>query len=256
MLSDISKIFDPLGWLSPLTTKLKLLFQLTWQSNIEWNDPLPDNIDTEWQRIRDDIQNINKIKLQRWLETKENDVIELHGFCDASQQAYACVIYCKIIRAGQSTVVLVAAKTRLVPVCKIVSLPRLELCDAVLLTKLLDKVKHCLEGYQIKQYGWTDSTAVLGWFQGDPNKWKTFVANRVKLVTEVVPGSDWRYVKSQDNPADCASRGIKATKLANHSLWWQGPSWLPTYEDQSQQPIFDTKEEPRREKQANISIYQ
>lgn len=256
LLSAISTIFDPLGWLSPVTIKLKLLFQSTWISNIDWNDNLPDEINSEWHKIKDDIQNINKIKIQRWLETQENDVIELHGFCDASTKAYACVVYCKITRDGQSTVVLVAGKTRLVPVSKTVTLPRLELCGAVLLSQLMDKVIQGLPNYQIKMYGWTDSTAVLGWLRGDPNKWKTFVANRVKQVTEVLPGGNWRYVKSQDNPADCASRGLTASQLEKHSMWWQGPSWLISFEDKPEQVSYETKEELKQEKQVNTSTYQ
>ncbi|GFX95738.1 uncharacterized protein TNCV_4886641 [Trichonephila clavipes] len=38
--------------------------------------------------------------------------------------------------------------------------------------------------------------------------------------------ASWHHVKSQENPADCASRGIAASKLKVHKLWWSGPQWL------------------------------
>lgn len=51
LLSDISKVFDPLGWLSPVTTKLKLIFQNVWQLKIEWDEKLPGDICTEWKKV-------------------------------------------------------------------------------------------------------------------------------------------------------------------------------------------------------------
>lgn len=59
-----------------------------------------------------------------------------------------------------------------------------------------------------------------------PTKWKTFVANRVSRIQAVIPPSQWRHVPTEDNPADCASRGMLAKELMGHPLWWTGPSWL------------------------------
>lgn len=68
------------------------------------------------------------------MTSKADDVIELHGFCDASEKAYACVIYAKI--KNQEKIILVAAKGKLVPHKKALSLPKLELSGALLLAKL------------------------------------------------------------------------------------------------------------------------
>ncbi|XP_075990299.1 uncharacterized protein LOC142985945 [Anticarsia gemmatalis] len=95
LLSSISQIFDPLGWLSPVTTKLKLLFQETWSLNFQWHEILPDHITQKWYTIQDDIDNINHTKVERWLQCNKGDTIELHGFCDASEKAYASVVYCR-----------------------------------------------------------------------------------------------------------------------------------------------------------------
>ncbi|XP_073952967.1 uncharacterized protein [Choristoneura fumiferana] len=231
LLSDISKIFDPLGWLTPLSTKLKLLFQQVWQSNCKWDDHLPENILNEWIKIKTDINNINSIKVPRWLGIEQASDIELHGFSDSSMKAFAAVIYIKINKANQSKVILVAAKSRIVSQKKNTSLPRLELCAAELLARLMNKIEQCLPGHNIKKFGWTDSTAVLGWIQGEINRWKPFVANRVSQIKDVMGPECWRYVKSADNPADCASRGITATQLKNHPSWWSGPECIITTEN-------------------------
>lgn len=250
LLSEISKVFDPLGWLSPVTTKLKLLFQSIWQLDLRWEDILPQNINQEWNQSKLDLQDINKTHIPRWLNCQENDTIELHGFCDASTKAYACVIYCKT----PESVVIVAAKSRLVPVKKDVSLPRLELCAAELLTKLMKTVQSCLVECDVKTFAWSDSTAVLGWINGDPHRWKPFVANRVNQITKIIPPEQWDYVKSEDNPADCASRGISAAQLINHPIWWNGPKWLPSFKEESapKKPKYSTQEESKKEYQSNV----
>ncbi|CAH2109256.1 unnamed protein product [Euphydryas editha] len=118
LLSEISKIFDPLGWLSPLTTKLKILFQDVWRANLEWDALVPQHIYEEWYKISQDISMISQFRVPRWLQTQEDDIVELHGFCDSSTKAYSCVVFCKINRCNSSSVVLVAGKTKLVPLSK------------------------------------------------------------------------------------------------------------------------------------------
>ncbi|XP_048481675.1 uncharacterized protein LOC125489576 [Plutella xylostella] len=254
LLSDISKLFDPLGWLSPLTTKLKLLFQKVWLTSLDWDDKLPENLIKEWLSFRNDLQSINQIKVPRWLNTKNQDNVELHGFCDSSIKAYACVVYCRVSKDGESTVTLIAGKARLVPVNKNISLPRLELNGAVLLTKLMSKIRSCLSNHLIKTIGWTDSTAVLGWIQGDIGRWTPYVANRVQQIREIMPPENWNYVKSSENSADCASRGQSASQLSENRLWWDGPEWLKSYksDEPSQQTVFITDLETRQCKQTNV----
>lgn len=87
----------------------------------------------------------------------------------------------------------------------------------------------CYDEHSISVFGWSDSMVALGWIQGEPARWKTFVANRVNQIAKIIPPQHWRYIKSSENPADCASRGITATALLEHPLWWQGPPNLMTF---------------------------
>lgn len=76
------------------------------------------------------------------------------------------------------------------------------------------------------QYCYTDSSVVLAWLCKHPSNWKTFVANRVALIHELVPAAHWIHVVSGENSADCASRGLLAKEIIDHVLWWKGPKWL------------------------------
>lgn len=75
-------------------------------------------------------------------------------------------------------------------------------------------------------YCHTDSTVVMAWLNKHSATWRTFVANRVAQVHELVPTAKWRHIPTAENPADCASRGLSALVLLSFSLWWQGPSLL------------------------------
>ena len=67
---------------------------------------------------------------------------------------------------------------------------------------------------------------VLGWINAKPLSAKTFVANRVTQIHEVLAPDVWQHVSGVDNPADCASRGLDPSELKDHPLWWTGPNWL------------------------------
>lgn len=240
LLSDISKLFDPLGWLSPITIRAKLLFQRAWASGISWDDQLPELIQNDWNKLREDMTHINEFSISRYLGNTEKPFI-LHGFCDASEKAFAAVIYIVTINnKGKSISRQVIAKTKLAPLSNKASLPKLELCGAVLLAQLVQKTIDSISFISkdnIKVHAWTDSMVVLGWLQGDISRWKQFVANRVQQVTAVIEPSNWHHVRSEDNAADCATRGLSSAQLSEHSLWWEGPKWILEFNPKNIKPI-------------------
>ncbi|KAJ8949874.1 hypothetical protein NQ318_010508, partial [Aromia moschata] len=117
--------------------------------------------------------------------TCENETVsELYGFCDSSKSA--CVIYLRQISATRTvSVSFLCARSRVAPL-KRISLPRLELCGAVLLADLIDFVQSGYQGYIVfdKVYAWSDSTVSLSWIRSHPHRWKTFIANRVTRIQE------------------------------------------------------------------------
>ena len=120
---------------------------------------------------------------------------------------------------------LVTAKTK-VSKLNPPTVPRLELCGAALLARLLLSVGDTLNIPSSNWQAWSDSAIVLAWLDGNPRQHPVFVANRVAAILRITPPSIWHYVPTSCNPADCASRGLMPTALLNHALWWEGPTWL------------------------------
>lgn len=223
-LSQAAKLFDPLGWLGPAVLQPKIMFQKIWKEQLKWDDEIPNEVAEKWIEFRNELSVLEQIKIPRWFGWSKDLTMELHGFSDASEQAYGAVIYIKATNeVGNSTVELVLAKSRVAPV-QTVRLPRLELCGAVLLANLMDVVKPELKVNST--YCWTDSTITLDWINSTPDKHKTFVANRIAETQEYTNPEQWRHVDGAQNPADCLSRGLKPKELVSHPLWWNGPPWL------------------------------
>ncbi|KAJ0182865.1 hypothetical protein K1T71_002234 [Dendrolimus kikuchii] len=186
VISHISMLFDPLGWLAPVIIKAKILIQKLWLCGINWDEELPSILLTEWCTYRSELEQLVQYRIPRWLRTYRGDTLELHGFSDASNQAYAAVVYIRVVNQQDDVYSrLVTAKTKVAPI-KQVSIPRLELCGAVLVSKLLCEVAEVLNIDKTKIYARTDSTVVLAWLSKHPSNWKTFVANRVSEILTVM----------------------------------------------------------------------
>lgn len=128
------------------------------------------------------IAHLHHVKITRRILYNESSRIELHGFCDASERAYGACIYVRITDSNhQHHVTLLCSKTRVAPL-KIVSLPRLELCGAFLLSRLYQRVVESLNSDFDAKHLWSDSTIALAWIACEPNRWHTFVANRTAEI--------------------------------------------------------------------------
>ncbi|GFX32543.1 integrase catalytic domain-containing protein [Trichonephila clavipes] len=227
VLSTIARIYDPLGLLGPVVAKAKIFLQKLWMLKIDWTDLLPDTINREWRQFVESLQVVNDININRCIVVEQPEVIELHGFSDASQSAYGAVVYCKSITSdGKMLVHLIASKSRVAPT-KQTTIPRLELCAAVLLAKLVHRVKQALKlNVTNTFFFWSDSMIVLSWIRKESYQLKTFVANRIATIQEMTSSEQWRYVATEDNPADFVSRGMDSLKLKTCELWWNGPKFL------------------------------
>ena len=234
LVSDIAKTYDVLGWFAPTIITVKILLQRAWELKIGWDEVVPDSICSDWSRWRSELGLLSEKLIPRCYYPREMKFknVQLHGFCDASESAYAAVIYLRMMDDnGNLHVSLVTSKTKVAPI-KRLTIPRLELCGAFLLSQLLHHLKEVFHLSMDDIHAWTDSTIVLQWLSGNPRRFKTFVGNRVSSIVDCMPPGRWSHVKGLENPADCASRGIFPSELLEHDLWWEGPEWLKSHQSE------------------------
>ena len=155
------------------------------------------------------IRNCHPYPIERKLVSTQTTVLEitLHGYSDASQIAYGAVVYARHLHDNATvTTALVTAKSKIAPV-KELSVPRLELCGAQLLARLITVTAQEMDVSASSVFCWLDSTAVLGWLRSPPDKGAVFVRNRVRKTIQLLPAENWRNVRTHENPADFVSRG-------------------------------------------------
>ncbi|KAI5634636.1 pao retrotransposon peptidase domain-containing protein [Phthorimaea operculella] len=187
ILSDIARIYDPLGFLCPISFHAKYIIQLLWTAGLSWDDDVPEDIASEWSRLKSQLSSLESIQIPRRMIKSFVD-LHLHGFCDASERGYCAVIFCCVVDAeGACSVELCCAKSKVAPLRKL-SVPRLELQAAVLLSDLMQSVVLALKPFhtEMEIFAWSDSTVALSWIKSCPSRWKTFVANRVSHIQEII----------------------------------------------------------------------
>ncbi|XP_075159013.1 uncharacterized protein LOC142232177 [Haematobia irritans] len=248
ILSESASLYDPLGWLTPSTLIAKTLFKNLWENGLDWDTDIPDSIRSQWIKYRSSLPKLSALRIPRWIHWSPGSIVDLHCFCDASTTAYAAVVYSRVESVDGIFVTILQAKSKVSPI-KTVTIPRLELCAATLLVKLVEKVKRSLRDMSIGRiFFWSDSSAVLSWIRKSPSTWSVYVSNRGAEIQRFSNPNDWRYVPSVLNPADCASRGVPPEDLVSYEMWWNGPQFL--YRDQcswpSNLPNLVTTEEKRK----------
>ncbi|GJQ79779.1 hypothetical protein Trydic_g19269, partial [Trypoxylus dichotomus] len=226
ILSHISKVFDPLGLLSPFTVRAKILMQDIWKLEINWDESLPLSIETTWLSYVEEMKDLNNITIPRHVfPMQQPEYFELHGFSDASEKAYGACVYVRALnKFGDISCNLLCAKSRIAPI-KTMTLPRLELSGALLLARLMQRLTRYLSLQFRKTCYWTDSSIVLSWLKS-PKTFKTFVANRIAEIQELTNIADWHHIGTKENPADLLSRGTTSSTLMHTKLWWHGPKFL------------------------------
>lgn len=241
VLSETAKIFDPLGLLAPTVLLPKLLMQRLWQEKVEWDEEIPQEVLRTWNQFRSELSGVSEMKIDRRITTNEAVKCELHGFADSSGKAYGCCIYLRNVEAGgTATVKLVCGKSRVAPMKELqrevkpdaqpeqLTIPRLELCAALLLARQMKAVREALDFGPNQVTLWSDSSIVLSWLQRLKPDTSVFVRNHVSKIHHLNPDAVWRHVSTNSNPADVASRGLFPNQLMACNLWWSGPEFLWT----------------------------
>lgn len=228
ILSTVASLYDPLGFVSPFLLTGKRVLQEMCRHGTGWDEPLANELQPRWEHWKADLGDLEGVNIPRSYAPAnfgKASRVELHHFSDASTNGYGQCSYLRLKNEeGNIHCALVMAKSRVSP-RKVTTIPRLELTAAVVSVKTSNVLKEELDYSNIEEFFWTDSKVVLGYINNEARRFHTFVANRVQKIHLSTTPQQWRYVPTDENPADYASRGAKVEQLMS-SHWFTGPGFL------------------------------
>nr|XP_055053880.1 uncharacterized protein LOC129439016 [Misgurnus anguillicaudatus] len=228
VLSMVNSIYDPLGFVAPITIKGKAIVRELTLEQHEWDAPLPSQKQAEWNKWKESLDAIEHVKIKRCyipvsLTTTKRK--ELWIFSDASTTAIGAVAYLRAIdQEEQCHFGFIMGKSKLAP-RPAHTVPRLELCAAVLAVELYDLLKDEMDILWDAVNFFTDSKIVLGYIHNTSRRFYVYVSNRVSRIRKSTHPDQWFYISTEKNPADHATRPVPAILLP-HTNWLSGPSFL------------------------------
>ncbi|XP_011860126.1 PREDICTED: uncharacterized protein LOC105557489, partial [Vollenhovia emeryi] len=178
ILSAVSQVYDPIGFLCPVLLGPKKMLQRAWLAKKSWDEILEEELTSEFKAWYEELSYLSTIRIPRNVTGGSiyREDWQLHVFSDASQDAYAAVIYLRTQKSCDVSVQLLQARARVAPIRK-VSVARLELFGCVIAVRLAASVKMSLELEGVPTFYWTDSTCALAWIRRN-DQWGTLVGNR------------------------------------------------------------------------------
>jgi len=257
ILSQIQRIFDPLGILSPALIVPKALLQTAWMENKQWDEEVSEELKIPFCRWWEEMSGVlDRIRIPRNCTEgfrKEDGRFQLHSFSDASKKAYAVVVFLRVEAPNGVRIHFLQSKARVAPT-KTVTIPRLELLSCTISARLTLSIKKALDLVDVPTYYWNDSTTALSWIRNS-DAWGTFVGNRVMEIVKLTEPTQWKYVPGTLNPADLPSRGISPAKLVKER-WWEGPEWLKGEESSwpTLEPDVDEEEVNKERKKGILTL--
>ncbi|XP_044587821.1 uncharacterized protein LOC123267321 [Cotesia glomerata] len=94
-----------LGLLAPIVVKAKIFMQDLWLDRVSWDEQLSPSLIHKWTGYREDLRNIESIRIPRWNNIAPGATMELHGFSDALKNAMAAAVYLRVTDADGNTFV-------------------------------------------------------------------------------------------------------------------------------------------------------
>ena len=269
MLSFVSSVFDPMGLVSAYILKGRIFFQQTNELKLEWKDKIPDEIKIPFDKWKESIIHLRKIKIPRWTSMLgyEDSEVELISFSDASSTAYGCVFYTRRVLKGggngKALVRFLLAKSHVVPLSMLKnpiknqeahqnSIPRLELVAAKLSAIWRDTIVRESRETFAKIWHFTDSITVLRWIEDFDRRFKTFENFRVKQIRNLTKISEWRFISTELNPADVLSKGVNGDDTQRINFYLSGPSFLELPEEQWPPRLPESQQKKEKPEQTGV----
>ncbi|XP_063743151.1 uncharacterized protein LOC134866887 [Eleginops maclovinus] len=230
VLSTVNSLFDPLGFAAPVSVQGRSILRELTTESCDWDAPLPEEKYREWKLRRDSLKELEQLKIPRQytsISLRQACSKELCVFCDASTIAIAAVAYVRTTDASSNVEVgFMFGKAKLAPRPE-TTIPRLELCAAVLAVEIADVIVDEMDTIFDAVTFYSDSKVVLGYIHNESRRFYVYVSNRVQRIRRSTSPKQWKHVPSSQNPADHGSRSVPAGSLT-HTSWLCGPPFLLT----------------------------
>ena len=235
VLSINHSVFDPLGFLSPVILKGRLLQREMFSVRqgcpkgvaVNWDEPLSEDFLGQWSSFKDSLSDLDSVTFPRSYYPEKLVPItkqEMHVFSDASFDGLGYAIYVRTFGNGKVHSSLAFAGSKVAPRAA-TSIPRLELNAALEASVAALKVKEELRMEFSNIYYHCDSQVVIGYLSNREKRFSRYVSRRIEIINNMCNNRLWNYVESGDNPADLASRPQSAEVLKT-SMWLHGPDFL------------------------------
>ncbi|XP_056016958.1 uncharacterized protein LOC130053620 [Ostrea edulis] len=226
LLSTLNSFYDPLGFLDPVLIKGKLLLRKLNAETTDWDQVLPKEYEKQWTDWKEQMQSLETLYIPRQYTTLPLTCSirqEVHLFTDASEEAIAAVAYIKLTDAdGNQQQGFLLGKAKVAPKSA-VTIPRLELCAAVLGIEIANIIKKQMSIPTEEFHFHTDSKVALGYICNNTRRFYTYVSNRVEKIRKASVPEQWNYVPSEYNPADEATRS-SSNRILTDTTWLKGPT--------------------------------
>lgn len=239
VLSSVSSVFDPIGFILPVVVPGKVFVSTLWQKQYDWDEVLPVDMQEQYHKIDCEIELASSLSFKRYLDFDKTLPVEMHVFCDATPNvAAACCVYF----VQNDKVEFISSKFKIASMKFQRTVPQWELVAMEIGARHGETIKNIFKNDfpEIVSHYWTDSLICLQWLS-TKKQLKVFVQNRKSAILKFTDISSWSHVRSHDNPADVLARGCTTKELENSELWKKGPSWLSNH--QSQQSVSTADEE-------------
>jgi hypothetical protein len=188
-----------------VTIEGRLLLREMVTGTVDWDEPLPEELRDRWEKWERSLQDLNTVRIPRAYDLLPIYGVsrkEVHVFSDASEKAIAAVAYLRTIHNDHTeNVEFVLGKAKVAPTHGH-TIPRLELCGAVLGVEIAETVSDHLDLPMEEFSFYTESKVVLGYVHNETRRFHTYVANRVERIRHATNPKQWSYVPTDDNPAD------------------------------------------------------
>ena len=230
LLSQVARIYDPLGLAAAFLIRAKIGLQELWQAGVDWDEDAPPAVREKRKDLFREMKELSRVEFPRSITRADaEEPPTLCVFSDASQYAFgACTYSRQRINDDQYQVRLIAAKSRVAPL-KQLSIPRLELQAAVVASRLAKTIQEeSRMKFQAVKF-FTDSTITLAWIQNPSRNFKPFVSARIGEIQNNADPSEWKHFPGEENVADDISRGIYVGDL--NGRWSNGPEFLQKPEE-------------------------